>query len=161
MITRMMPFWLLCVLTASCSLNFAGPLKGPLLLDAQIRPNIANEVIVAISNARLKRHLRSSFLHTSDELYKNLNEVEGYVGGSMRLEPFGDQVWTLTIWTEKEAMDSFFRETHMATAFAQNDAIVKFRSTHFSMNSAKIPDTWEQAMEKIEKIPEKTISETS
>ena len=150
--------WLIPLLMTSCSLNFSGPLTGPLLLNAQIRPNVANEVFVAITNASLKRHLRSDFLKSSDELYSTLDLIEGYIGGSLRVEPFGNQAWTLTIWKDKEAMNRFvLGQAHMAAAFTHGEAIIKFRSADFIMESQLIPNVWDKAMEKLDEIPKESI----
>ncbi|MFK7827586.1 MAG: hypothetical protein AB8G05_25805 [Oligoflexales bacterium] len=146
---------LVCILVTSCSLDFSAPLAGPLLLNAQIRPKVANEVIVAITNANVERHLRSKFLDISKEFYSSLYSVEGYVGGSLRLEPFGNQVWTLTIWKDKDALDRFaLEQPHMASIFSNSEGIIKSRSTSFAMKSKLVPEVWEKAIATLEKIPE-------
>ena len=159
MVSRIILFFLFYAHCTSCSLNFSSPLVGPLLLDAQIRPNVSDKVYVAISHASLKRHMRSNFLQNSDELYSSLTSVDGYVGGSLRLEPFGDQVWALSLWVDKKSMDEFIKDHPQAiAAFTSEESIVDFRTSFFNMNSDEIPNVWQHAMLELDSVPMKLIS---
>ena len=64
------------------------------------------QVIVALTEAKLVSELdaHTVFWSRSRAVVMSLAERPGLVGYSMRLEPFGTRVWTMTVWRDDESL---------------------------------------------------------
>lgn len=137
---------LIFILTSSCV--FAPPFKGP-KYDAKTKsltldPN--REVILALTNATLERKKRGGFDSRSKTIFQNLESYEGYIGGTVRVEIFGDEVWTMTVWENEAALQNFVNSTrHLDAMYMTNQAMKKFRHFNVKVLAKNLPLTWEQA----------------
>lgn len=82
---------------------------------------------MALTNAKLQRSKRSGFDKRSKEIFENINSSPGYIGGTVKFEIFGDEVWTMTVWENQEALERFVDSTrHLDAMYMTNQAMKQF-----------------------------------
>jgi hypothetical protein len=109
-------------------------------------------VYIAITNAYLDRSKRSLFDRKTQEIYKSLDKYEGYLMGSVRLKILGKEVWTYTVWSNKEALDKFVNShQHLDAMYNSDTAIMQMRSLVLKIKARDIPISWKKLEEIIER----------
>ncbi|GEM_PF-4689051 len=50
--------------------------------------------------------------------------LPGYMGGKVKVEIFDDQVWTMTVWEDRESLEKFVNSTrHLDAMYMTNQAM--------------------------------------
>lgn len=128
---------------SSCA--FSSPFRGPLYDEKakKLKLDPDQKVILALTNAKLDRSKRKGFDQRSREIYQNLEENPGYIAGSVRFRLFGNEVWTMTLWTSLEEMDRFVKSTrHLDAMYMTNEAMTEFRHLHVERRAGDFPMSW-------------------
>lgn len=144
-------------LLGACSIS--RPISGP-GYDARtklFRTKNTNTVFVSITNAKLIGSKRISFDRYTQELYLTLDGRRGYLGGSIRKEIFGNEVWTFTVWENHEAMKEFvYSRDHLNAIYMSSEAIEVMRSINFDHPSSTQLN-WERIYQEISKVEFKSL----
>ncbi len=144
------------LLLGSCIVSgcaISRPLSGPGYDPnmKSLKGDLNRDVYVAITNAYLNRSKRSLFDKKTQEIYKNLNTFEGYLMGSVRLKILGKEVWTYTVWENKEALDKFVNSRqHVDAIYNADPAILQMRSLVIKRKAKEAFLNWEKIEEIIE-----------
>jgi heme-degrading monooxygenase HmoA len=137
---------LFVALNVGCAIS--PPISGPLIdrSSKKLLVDSSSDVVVALTNAQLIRKERKPFDRSSQEIYKSLESYPGYIGGTIRLELFGDQVWTMTMWESESALKNFVVSArHLNAMYLTNQAMSRFRHLHLKMRADELPLSWDQA----------------
>ncbi len=95
----------------------------------------------------------SEFLLDTFKVYDELEGFEGYLGGSVRKEIWGDQVWTLSVWRTESDLKSFSSsDLHRNAIKSSGRYISKIRSTTLRMKRKDVPKTWHEARSHLEQL---------
>ena len=140
------------LILAGCTISrpFAGLGKDPVFREQ----NKQKEFLVVLTNAKLYRDKREAFDDYTQSLYKQLDSQKGYVGGSIRMVIFCDEVWTMTVWQSKEAMESFVNSReHLDAMYMSSNAVRQMRMASFTVTGSQLPPSWEEAEKRLEKVP--------
>jgi heme-degrading monooxygenase HmoA len=125
---------------------YSAPFRGPgySSTDFISKTPINKPVVVAVTNAKLNdTKTAKEFKSRSREIYKNLEENEGYIGGSVRLELFGDELWTVTVWQDKKSLQKFVDSSrHLDAVYMTNEAMSEFKHFNFEVPFKEIPKDW-------------------
>jgi heme-degrading monooxygenase HmoA len=128
---------------------------GPAYNEDEGKLNLPSDqiVILALTNAKLIREKRDGFDDRSREIYENLNENPGYLGGRIRVVILGDEVWTMTVWKDKESLAKFVNgRRHLDAMYMTNQAMSYFRSTSIEVLAKDVPHSWDQIENILENI---------
>jgi len=115
-------------------------------------------VTLVITHAVLDGARRKPFDEYTGRVVEALRSgtVPGLVGFSVRKELFGDQVWTMSAWTDREASRRFAAASPHREALEQaSDAIRSVRVRTFEVPRDAPPPRWEEALRWLER-PEAT-----
>jgi heme-degrading monooxygenase HmoA len=109
-------------------------------------------VIVALTEAKLVPELdaHTVFWSRSRSVVMSLAERPGLVGYSMRLEPFGTRVWTMTVWRDDESLAAFLAS--QVHARAQKDGLPSLADGRFlrvRVTRAEAPLAWDDAVARL------------
>ena len=111
-------------------------------------------VIVAVTEAKLVADLdaHAVFWSRSRDVVRSLAARPGLVGYSMRLEPLGTRVWTMTVWRDDESLAAFLADpTHRR---AQSDGLPSLADGRFLRVRAtrgQAPLAWDEALGRLAK----------
>jgi heme-degrading monooxygenase HmoA len=137
---------LAALLPLSCAIS--PPFRGP-GFDAEdgITHERAGETVwVAVTHGVLERRTRGPFDDHTQKVYRSMDQHPGYIGGSIRKEILGDQVWTMTVWATEADLDRFvFSKIHQDAVDAGEDALRSARFARGQVDRARIPLSWEEA----------------
>ena len=125
--------WILMVtlFLSSCAFtpSFSGPKYNKNTRSLTVDPK--TKVFLALTNAKLERDKRAGFDKHSREIFTTIKNYPGYMGGTVKVEIFGDEVWTMTVWESKEALDHFVNSArHLDALYMTNQAMKRFRHLH-------------------------------
>ncbi len=147
---KMFGFALTLSLTG-CAL--ALPFKGP-GYDADSKKIIApssDKVVVALTHVVVDKQKRDKVDDHSKKIVDVIDQTPGYIGGSFRIEFFGDQLWTMTVWKDKESMDKFVNgRMHLDAMYQGASGARKMRSKVFLVSKDEIPISWDRALKELE-----------
>lgn len=149
-------YWSLFVLfhiSLSQGCAFSSPFKGPGYRSSNLKNEIPSEslVVVAVTNARLnKSKAADDFRSESRDIYKNIEENEGYIGGSVRFKLFSDELWTLTVWRDHNSLKKFLDARRHANAmYMTNQGMTEFKHFNFEVAFKDIPKDWKLVDQKL------------
>lgn len=137
--------------TTSCA--FSPPFNGPQYSreTRALTGDPHREVVLALTNATLDGKQRSGFDSSSKKIFKNIAKFPGYIGGTVKVQIFGDEVWTMTIWEDEQSLQSFIYSTqHLDAMYMTNHAMKKFRHLHIKVRAKDLPYSWKQAEKLLE-----------
>lgn len=149
----MKPIYLPLLFFLGCTLS--RPVSGPGYDRSQKRFKhpAGSELVVAVTNARLHYWRRGPFDRYTQEVYAKMDTHEGYLGGAIKREIFGREVWTFTVWRDKAALKKFVHSAgHLNAMYMAMEAIEVMRSVDFLHPSGNAL-TWNVVLERIEKVP--------
>ena len=133
-----------CFLITGCV--FSTPFKGAGFDDdsGQILIPHDERVVVAITNAIVDRSTRGTFDSKTREIVRSIDDYEGYIAGSFRFEILGDEVWTLSVWRDREALEKFVNSRqHLDAMYSGSSAVKLMRSVVVDMPAAALPIDWD------------------
>lgn len=123
-----------------------GPVVGP-------GDHPDDPVTMVITHAVVDRARRRPFDDYTRRLVAALDagRYEGLVGFSVRKELFGDEVWTVTVWSDPRAMQRFAgSELHREAMHRAGDALRSVEVRHVEAPRAEIPWSWERVLAQLE-----------
>jgi heme-degrading monooxygenase HmoA len=137
--------WLLVL--GSCTV--ATPFRGP-GYDRRAGVTVATEdgqVLVALTRARLDRATRAPFDRSIGRVAGGMDQFDGLVGFSFRKELFGPEVWTMSVWTDQQALDRFLESAlHDEAMAAGGPATQAFEFHAERLPAQEIPIPWSRAL---------------
>jgi len=82
-----------------------------------------------------------------------LRQASGLMGYSLLARPFQRDFWTLSVWLNKAALNSFFRSPpHVEAMKALRPHMGQTRFIEWTMNGSVFPPTWDDALERFYRI---------
>lgn len=107
----------------------------------------AGSHVVVVTSATIRPESRRPFVRESRRLLAEMQGADGLLGASLRFEPFGNRVWTLTAWRTREQSGEFADSPgHRRARAAQGPALTSFRSVVREQPSQAWPPTWPSAL---------------
>ena len=125
---------------------FRGPGYDP---NTGVTVQSVDTFIVAVTNAQLRDdwRLRSRFWDHVEKVEETLNGRPGFVGFSKRTELFGDQAWTMTVWTDEASLDAFVASAVHQTAIEQAmPSLTAARFARLEVGRSELPVSWDRAL---------------
>ncbi len=134
--------------------SFRGPgydrAKGVTLPDAPQR------VVVALTYATLDRATRGPFDSHSVGIVKRMDEHPGLIGYSVRVQFFGDEIWTMSVWRDHESVDAFVASRIHQDAIDNGMPAVRVAKFHrFEVPAESIPPSWAEIERILAELPAK------
>ena len=107
------------------------------LTEAQINPDTKNG--------------KSLFKDYVSQIAKTLPDQPGLYGFSLRQELFGKKAWTLTVWSNKEAIKKFRNsDPHLSAIARVPDMLSAGKFLTFQISSSDLPIKWSSVLAKLE-----------
>ncbi|PJZ36862.1 hypothetical protein CH354_12270 [Leptospira levettii] len=106
------------------------------------------EVVIAITEVEISGSysLRSIFWNRVSSVRSKLNQNEGYLGGAIRREIFGNRAWTMTVWKNESALDQFvYSKEHERAMKEGGPAVKKSKFYRGFVKWKELPISWERA----------------
>ena len=105
-------------------------------------------VIVGITHVVLDHDPEKNdvFWHHASNIIDSLPAQKGYLGHKVRMQLFGNEAWTMTVWLDEESLDSFVMSEPHSEAMAHGlDAVKIARFSRFTLNRSDLPMAWMDA----------------
>jgi heme-degrading monooxygenase HmoA len=135
---------LLAILITGCAIST--PHSGPGLVKAPGGAPARN-VVVVVTNAVLDNDQREGFDKHVSKIHKVLGDQPGLVQHSLRKQPFGNEVWTMTVWVDDEARRRFVESSlHRAAITAGAPALRSVRFARVQVSETELPIAWDRAL---------------
>ncbi len=111
-----------------------------------------SQVLLAITHGVIEDQGSSDFSKSLQRVRENLSTTEGLIGYSVRKEVFGNEVWTMSAWSSKEALEKFLEGKAHRSAVA-NGGIppANVKSTYTWISAESLPISWDDAQLLLEK----------
>ncbi|MCW7512604.1 hypothetical protein [Leptospira levettii] len=106
------------------------------------------EVVIVITEVEISESysLRSIFWNRVSSVRSKLNQNEGYLGGAIRREIFGNRAWTMTVWKNESALDQFvYSKEHEIAMKEGGPAVKKSKFYRGFVKWKELPISWERA----------------
>lgn len=113
----------------------------------KIQPNTT--VLVAYTEVKTGGTFwdRRIFWSRVSDVRNSLNANSGYLGGSIRREIFGEYAWTMTVWTDEDALEKFIFDKEHSRAMKDADAAVaKGKFLRIWKPTSEVPMDWNVAV---------------
>lgn len=132
---------------AGCTLE--SPLRGPGLQGrtSTLAPTAGPRVVVALTHAVLDNAQRHPFNAQVRQVLRGIEGQPGLLAYSVRMRPFGNEVWTMTVWEDDAARTRFVgSDLHRSAMTAGLPAVRSARFRHVEVAAADIPLGWDRAL---------------
>lgn len=130
------------------------PFRGPGVETAELPDGQAGDkVFVAMTHAVLKDDpaLRDLFFDHVETVERSLAANPGFIGFSKRMRLFGNDAWTMTVWSDEKSLEAFVRNRpHRRAMIKADEAVESSRFARFEMAAGEIPPTWDEALARLE-----------
>ncbi len=110
-----------------------------------------SKIIIAVTHVQLAQDKKQNkiFWQNTTRVTDSLPTNKGYLGHDIRKKIFINEGWTLTIWTDEDALENFVYGKVHAQAMQQSlPAVKEARFVRFTRRVKDIPLSWQQ----VEKI---------
>jgi heme-degrading monooxygenase HmoA len=108
-------------------------------------------VMVGLTNAVLDPKTRAVFDDHTHRVLRSLPQQPGYVGHAVRTRPFGNEVWTMTVWQDEQALDAFVAsDVHREAIRRGLVAVRSARFARFEWPADRGAPTWAEALRVLE-----------
>ena len=116
---------LLPLLATGCAA--AQPFEGPGWdREAGLTATLDGPVVVAATYAHIARGEKGAFNDHVDQIVEALEDApEGLIGYALRGEILGDEVWTVSAWTDEDALLGFVTGEAHAAAMADAGTVLE------------------------------------
>lgn len=109
-------------------------------------------VYVGITHAYLNGG-EAKFLSDTFKVYDDLDSFKGFLGGSVRKQIWGNQVWTMSVWHSEDDLKRFsYSDLHRRAIKSSGQYISKIRSTILKMKRVDVPESWQEIRGVIEPL---------
>ena len=128
--------------------NLSTPFRGP-----EAAAPAGPTVYVGLTHAviRAGRPARELFFDYVEQVEQSLPHNPGFLGFSKRVALFGDDAWTMSVWSDEPSMDAFVRSD--AHQRAIRNAVAALQSARFARLEVKAgaaPLAWSEALKILE-----------
>lgn len=111
-------------------------------------PAAGETVFMSLTHGVLDRSTRKAFDSYIEKVVEDLPNHAGLVGLSVRKELLGDEVWTMTVWADRQSFRDYVRSpVHQAAMDAGAPAVEEFRSALIEVPANSIPVGWRDALD--------------
>ncbi len=134
------------LLLSNCAVST--PFRGPGFNDARgvSSEHLGHSVVVALTHAVLTGD-RSTFDEQSRQVADSMESHEGLIAYSVRKQLLGNERWTMTVWTDEEALARFVQSRVHRRAIEQGmPALGNTRFHHFQIPASELPLSWSRAL---------------
>lgn len=107
-----------------------------------------SSVVVGISHVTLgdEHEKNKVFWDYTRQVIKSLPEHQGYLGHKLRKRLLADEAWTMTLWEDEDALNSFVRGTRHGMAIGKGlPAVKNARFVRLILPRAQTPIDWDTA----------------
>ncbi|MEM9729547.1 MAG: antibiotic biosynthesis monooxygenase [Myxococcota bacterium] len=105
-------------------------------------------VVVSLTYARLKPGGRRAFDRYTQAVFSSLDEQPGYLGGAIRREVFGRQVWTVTSWVDEASLESFVRSPlHREAVRVAGGSLGETQLHRLELPVTELPLSWDRVLD--------------
>lgn len=109
--------------------------------------NAGKDVLVVITNPKVDQAKRAAFDEYTQRLLKSMHDAPGLVGYSGRKQIFGDEAWTVSVWTDEDSMRRFiYSPGHLAAMDAGTPALKNARFRREWIPAKELPLTWTEVL---------------
>ncbi|GBF51749.1 hypothetical protein LPTSP4_32870 [Leptospira ryugenii] len=126
---------------------FASPFqKSAQINQFNLQPD--SEVLIALTEVDIAgtNADRSTFWDRVSSVRNDLKNRPGFLGASIRKEVFGSRAWTMTVWTNEEALEDFVYAKEHERAMKEGAPAVRKGTFYRGKKKWKeIPIAWEEA----------------
>jgi heme-degrading monooxygenase HmoA len=108
-----------------------------------------DEAVVAVTNATLKPDLalRKLFWRHTATVEASLPAQPGFLGHSKRAAVAGNEVWTMTAWTDARALEAFVESpAHIDAILLGMPAVARARFARLTVPRTALPPRWRDAL---------------
>ncbi len=137
------------------SCEVAMPFRGPWYSsgDGVTLPGVGEEVMVGVTNAVLGGPNRDAFDESSRRVVESLPTHDGFIGYSLRTRVLGSEVWTMTVWRDKAALDAFVRSPVHRSAMREGmSAITAAKFLRMPWPTKSVPPRWSEVLERLKTV---------
>ena len=128
----------------------ATPFRGP----GQDVAAGTGELVLSLTQATLNddSRARAVFWDYVDQVEASLEDQPGFVGFSKRAELFGDNAWTMTVWSDAGSLQAFVNSApHRAAMRDAMGALADARFARVTIGRDELPVSWERALELLDR----------
>lgn len=105
------------------------------------------QVVLVITRIVVNPGKRREFDRQTSLVINSMPSHPGLLGYSARRELFGDQGWTISVWTDDEARRNFVRSAVHRQAIQQSEsAIVTVELKRLTLSQSALPNNWASAL---------------
>lgn len=125
------------------------PFRGPGFDPERgvIAPGAGEKVLLALTYGRMDPEQRATFRAQMKEVLADLPSHEGLIGFAVRKKIFGDEVWTMSAWTNEDALDGFvYARPHREAAESDTIPMDKTVFARRWIPADALPLSWDQAV---------------
>lgn len=109
-------------------------------------------VVVALTEAKLSPDFDAHgvFWSRSRDVVRSLADRPGLVGYTIRLEPLGTRIWTMTVWRDDQSLAAFLADsTHRRAATEGMPSLADARFARVRVARAEAPLAWPDAVARL------------
>ena len=90
------------------------------------------------------------FLRLTSSVVRQLERTDGLVGYSLLAQPVRKRFWTVSVWTDRRALDAFVRQMpHLGVMVDLRPHMGPTRFTAWTVLGSALPISWNQATERL------------
>lgn len=113
--------------------------------------------VVVLTHAVVDPAQRAVFDEHTRRISASLDTQAGLIGYSLRRELFGDSVWTMTIWTDAQALTQFNGSSaHAAAKREAGRALLSLRTVRLELPRNELPPSWKRMLGELDKLQAET-----
>jgi|GEM_PF-1412643 len=135
---------------SGCGLPMAAPFAGPGFSDevGVTHPDAEATVVIGLTNAKVAEGQGAAFQAHVDAVVASLDAQDGFIGSSLRSTLDGTEAWTMTAWTDADAMWAFVgSEAHLAAIADADTVMSSSRFVTVEVAAEDMPLSWDDALQ--------------
>jgi heme-degrading monooxygenase HmoA len=140
-----------CLPSCRVAMPFSGP--GYSRSEGVTLPGVGETVVVAVTHAVVDNAKRGPFDEGTRRVDESLPTLDGFIGRSLRIELLGNEAWTMTVWRDEEALESFVSSPAHRLAVREGlPALKSARFLRFAIPTRDVPPSWDDVLHRLEQI---------
>jgi heme-degrading monooxygenase HmoA len=117
--------------------------RGPAERDGDL-------LLAVVTYARIRRGVRLRFTWHAWRVLRTLGGTPGLVLRANRVQPFGNEAWTLTVWRDESALQAFDTSpSHREAVARSRELLSHFQSQRFAVTRGELPIAWKRALSEL------------
>ena len=105
------------------------------------------EVVVAVTYAKYRPDEADEFWRLTKAVQATLPQQSGLVGYRLRRQIFGNEAWTMTVWTDAQALEAFVASpTHRVAMRATGRLLEDAKFVRLTVRGSDLPLAWDKAL---------------